>query len=359
VGAPKTVDAQRLLKTNDSLGAVDLSGGFPSGYVEEVKITLKPATLETWNRCFLRGWATQKPKPLGSISESQSAPKEYDPKFAIETPLLALTGQFFGTGAKRDAVSDFDGKTLTLRWPLPFDVQRDSPTLDVVNLSAGRVTVTMQARVRGLSASPPAIFHAHLGSGITKKGTPLPIAEVKGAGAFVGLALGIRPTADSSRRAFAYLEGNEVMRADASTYEGTGSEDFFNSAWYFPDKPFARPFGGATWKQALPPQVAAYRWMVPDPVPFKSDFKFTFEHGNRNNADDLEYRWLACFYATPASTWSVPDDLSSNPDAGIDPQRDLRREATVRRYIQGMLYAMLGVGALVGLWSFLRSRKNG
>jgi len=358
IGTPKIIKAQRMLRTGDSLGAVNVSGGLSQGFVSEVKITLQPATLETWNRCFLRGWATQKPKPLGSISEEQSAPTEFNPKFAIDAPLLAFTGQFFGAAPKRDAVSDFDGKTLTLRWPLPFDARRDSPALDIVNLSAGRVTVSLQATVLGLGSPPPTIFHAHFGSALSKIGKPISVAQVQGAGAFVGLALAIRPDANSKRRAFAYLEGNETMTSDGKRFEGTGTEDFFNSAWYFPDKPFARPFGGETWKQALPPQVVAYRWMVPDPLPFKREFGFEFEHGNRNNANDLEYRWLACFYATPSSTWSVPDELSGNPDVGADPRRDSDREARVRRYVLGMTVALLGAAALYGLWSLLR-RKSG
>jgi hypothetical protein len=178
---------------------------------------------------------------------------------------------------------------------------------------------------------------------------------VQGEGAFVGLALAIRPIATSRRRAFAYLEGNETIKADAQVLEGTGTEDFFNSAWYFPETPFARAFGGMSFKSALPPQVAAHRWAIPDPIPFKRNLDFTFEHGNGNNSDDLEWRWLACFYAAPQATWAVPDELAGNPESGtIDPRREAGREERVRKLVLGTLGAILGIVVLIGLFSVLR-----
>jgi hypothetical protein len=157
-GAPRMVKATQLLKTGQSLGAVDVSGGFRFGFVDQVKITIAPTSIETWNRCILRGFATQREKPLGSLSEQNKAPQTFDPRFAINAPLLAMSGQFLGVGGKSDAASSFDGKTLTLRWPLPFDARRDSPALDVVNTSSGRVTVTIEARVQGLTSRRPRFF---------------------------------------------------------------------------------------------------------------------------------------------------------------------------------------------------------
>ena len=148
--------------------------------------------------------------------------------------------------------------------------------------------------------------------------------------------------------------------ADGKSLEGTGTEDFFNSAWYFPEQPFAGPFAGLTWKQALPPQVAAYRWMLPDALPFERELRFDFEHGNRNNSDDLEFRWLACFYAEPGATWQIADDLEDNPTGGPDPKRDADRATTVRRYVMatgGVMLALLFAATLASLWRGTK-RKN-
>jgi hypothetical protein len=148
------------------------------------------------------------------------------------------------------------------------------------------------------------------GSARSQKGKPIPILKVKGEGAFVGLVLDIRPAPDTNRRTFAFLEGNEMLVADGRKYEGTGTEDFFNSAWYFPENPFAHQYAGMTQKSTLPPSVTAYRWMIPDAVPFKKSFRFDFEHGNGNNSNDLEYRWVAFWYQKPPFRFEVTDGLN-------------------------------------------------
>ena len=359
LAAPKIVSVERLLKDGDSLGAFDISGGFKFGQVEKLEITLNPATLQTWNLVFLRGFATgEQSRGPGSLTEMQNAPTTPDPKFAINAPLLALSGQFFAAKNKSDAVSDFDGKTLTLKWPLPFDKEREAPVIDLFNTSAGRVTVKITATVRQLSASPPMIFHAEYGSALPQDKQPISIAEFKGEGALVGLAMATKPTITSKRRAFAYLEGNELIRADGKLYEGTGTEDFFNSAWYFPDQPFSGEYGGLTFKNPLPPQVSMYRWLVPDALPFNQSLKFDFEHGNGNNTDDVEFRWLVYWYQKPGGSWQVVDALHDEPD---DMQQgradDARREIIFRRYILGSTAVFLGIGALVGLWSVLKNRR--
>ncbi len=359
LAATKVVSVERLLKDGDSLGAFDISGGFQYGQVEKLEITLKPATLQTWNLVFLRAFATgEQARGPGSLTEMQNAPTTPDPKFAINAPLLALNGQFFAANPRSDAVSDFDGKTLTLKWPLPFDKAREAPVVDLFNTSAGRVTVTIKATVRQLSASPPLIFHAEYGSSLPQSKQPISIAEFKGEGALVGLAMATKPTITSKRRAFAYLEGNELIRADGKLYEGTGTEDFFNSAWYFPEKPFAGEYGGLTFKNALPPQVSMVRWLVPDALPFSQNLKFDFEHGNGNNASDVEFRWLVSWYQKPGGSWQVTDALGDEPDDKDEKRaEDTRREVVFRRYILTSTAVFLALGALVGLWSVLKKRK--
>ncbi len=359
IGAPKIVSVERLLKDGDSLGAFDLSGGFKFGQVEKLEITLKPATLQTWNLVFLRAFATgEQARGPGSLTEMQNAPTTPDPKFAINAPLLALSGQFFALNSKSDAVSNFDGKTLTIKWPLPFDKDREAPVIDLFNTSAGRVNVNIKATVRQLDQSPAMIFHAEYGSALPIAKQPVSIANFTGKGALVGLAMATKPTITSSRRAFAYLEGNELIQADGKMYEGTGTEDFFNSAWYFPEKPFTGDYGGLTFKNALPPQVSMYRWLVPDAIPFSQNLQFDFEHGNGNNATDVEFRWLVCWYQAPGGSWKVVDALHDEPD-DVEQGRadDARREIVFRRYILISTAILLGIAALVGLWSVLKGRR--
>lgn len=188
------------------------------------------------------------------------------------------------------------------------------------------------------------------GSSRTQKGKPIPILNVTGEGAFVGLLLDIKPAHNAFRRTFAFLEGNETITADNKKYEGTGTEDFFNSAWYFPDKPFSQLYHGLTFKSTNPPHVTAYRWMVPDAVPFKKSFKFEFEHGNGNNDNDLEYRWVAFWYQKPPFKYEVPNILTANASTLTDSSQSKNTKAPILAAIAGVL--------IVGGWVLSRRLRR-
>jgi hypothetical protein len=185
------------------------------------------------------------------------------------------------------------------------------------------------------------------GSARSQKGKPIPILNVRGEGAFVGLILDIRPAPDTYRRTFAFLEGNETLVADGKKYEGTGTEDFFNSAWYFPALPFLHKYSGLTQRNPSPPSVTAYRWMIPDAVPFKKSFRFEFEHGNGNNDNDLEYRWVAFWYQKPPFRFEVPDELDKGASTPVADSHEEKSSATIP--IFAALAGVLIVGGYVAL----------
>ena len=178
---------------------------------------------------------------------------------------------------------------------------------------------------------------------------------MNGEGAFVGLALGIAPASDSTRRTFAYLEGNETLIADGKKHEGTGTEDFFNSAWYFPDEPFSQPFGGLTFKSKTPPRVSMYRLMTADAVPFRHNFEFQFEHGNGNNSNDLEWAWAAFWYQKPPLQFEITDALGAKSD--IPPRGSTPAK---RKWDEALILSALGFISLVVIFGFgaWRARKS-
>jgi hypothetical protein len=185
------------------------------------------------------------------------------------------------------------------------------------------------------------------GSARSQKGKPIHLLDVQGEGAFVGLVLDIRPAPDANRRTFAFLEGNETLIADGKKYEGTGTEDFFNSAWYFPGQPFSHKYAGLAQKSSSPPSVTAYRWMIPDAVPFKKSFKFEFEHGNGNNDNDLEYRWVAFWYQKPPLKYEVSKELNGGASTPAETMRKGKSDSTVP--IFAALAGILIVGGYVVL----------
>lgn len=207
-------------------------------------------------------------------------------------------------------------------------------------------------------AQTPYRLHSAYGSMRSRKGEPIPILKVRGSGAFVGLVLDIRPAPDTVRRTFAFLEGNELLITDGKEYEGTGTEDYFNSSWYYPDEPFYRDYHGMTYKGFDPPRVTTYRWMVTDAVPFQESFEFQLEHGNGNNSDDLEYRWIAFWYQKGPADFTIENELtggaSGQGGAAAEPAGDETNILLGEPEIWG-------VGALiiaVGVAAFLVTRRR-
>jgi len=220
----------------------------------------------------------------------------FDGQRAIDAPLLALAGQERGEELGKNAVSDYDGARLQLLWPMPFKTAK----LSLQNTTNRDLKFNVLARVQNFDGEPSKVrFCALEQSARTQKGKPIHILGVKGAGAFAGLALAITPDATSPHQGFAYLEGNETITLDGAPYEGTGNEDYFSSAWYFPDKPFLDQYNGLSFKSQKPPAISAYRFHVLDAMPFQHDLNFDFEVGRRNNFDDLNWKWTAMWYQIP------------------------------------------------------------
>jgi hypothetical protein len=71
------------------------------------------------------------------------------------------------------------------------------------------------------------------------------------------------------------------------TLHGTGTEDYFNTAWC-PTQEYSAPYhgiiaaGGPNWTEP----VTLYRWHIEDPVIFQKRIRVTFEHGHANRRSD-------------------------------------------------------------------------
>jgi hypothetical protein len=290
--------------------------------IDSLSIQVSPNKLSSWQNLHLRiTWDS------GS-------------KNAVDVSLLALTGQFFAMRPMRSNLVDFDGKTLTLRWPMPYG---SDTKMSFANSGPETIHLLVKRKSAFLPSPLTAYrFCAREGSSRTQKSQPVQMLNVTGQGAFVGLALGIKPAPDSTRRTFAFLEGNETITADGKTYEGTGTEDFFNSAWYFPDEPFSMPYHGLTYKSQSPPQVSAYHFMIPDAIPFRKTLNFAFEHGKGNNSDDLEYRWVAFWYQKPP----LKSEVANSLDTGGRTAQDKTVSGRVSTGTQGSLWVRFYLAAL-------------
>jgi hypothetical protein len=350
--APTQTPARKItIAPGESGGLVQPEVGARAGIVQEIRIAA-PQDFETLSNLRLRVVRMRVIRRIGShVSSSQEGQS-----VLVDVPLSALCSQFFADASGRmspmsNAITSFDGKTIVVRWPMPFDGKTDDMHIDLLNAGTKPVETSLSARFAPLGEASPYRFHALAGSARSQKGKPIEMLQVKGAGAFAGLNLAIAPRADSPRQTFAYLEGNETIFADDKVYEGTGTEDFFNSAWYYPKQAFNRPYHGLTFKSEKPPRVACYRLMPQDAVPFSKSLRFVLEHGNGNNSDDLEYQWVAFWYAKTGSTATVPDTLSAD---SVSNDAENAGNSAVLSFIPKALGAVLLVVTLMALARVLR-----
>ena len=276
---------------------------------------------------------------------------ENEKQNAIDVPLGAFAANFHGSFPLTKGFSDtglwaHSAKSLLVRALMPFT---KGAKLTLTNNGATDLSASTRVSWHAISADAPLRFCARFGTAQTQKGKPLDILSAQGSGAFLGFSLGVKPLPSSARRAFAYLEGNETIEADGRSYEGTGTEDFFNAAWYFPKKPFAKLLYGLTFKQDLPPQFSAYRLMIPDAVPFQKNLRVTLEHGNRNNTDDLQYSWVAYWYQKTPLNFSIEEAAPQNAAAESEDGAS-KKSSPVETAAAGLGVILLAVAALILRW---------
>jgi len=94
------------------------------------------------------------------------------------------------------------------------------------------------------------------------------------------------------------LEGWERIYVDGETtpsVTGTGTEDYFNSGFYFSSGAYSAPYWGCTVRDYLKSRCAAYRFHVPDPIPFHRELIVDFDHGYTNQVAG-DYSSVAYWY---------------------------------------------------------------
>lgn len=126
------------------------------------------------------------------------------------------------------------------------------------------------------------------------------IADIKGKGHFVGVNYYVH-----SPTPMWYGEGDDMIFIDGDTLptlNGTGTEDYFNTAWC-PNTLYAHPYYGyprvnndVGWLG----RTHVYRFHISDPIYFDKSLKFTIEHGHANVLT-LDLASVAYWYQESAS----------------------------------------------------------
>jgi hypothetical protein len=279
-------------------------------------ISLKPGEIVTLLShegagCIHRFWVTIAPRTDVSIL-SQVIIRMYwdgDQYPSVECPIGAFFG--VGFGMQKEYISLPLSETsggYNCYWPMPF---HKSARWTLANGSGKQLELFYyNIDYTALDSLPTGTRHFHAQfrrENPTTPGKNYTILETAGEGHYVGTALFMKG------RSMSFLEGNEMVYIDGDikpTLEGTGTEDYFCSGWYFDRGLYSAPYHGVVIKDEKAPRVSAYRWHIEDTIPFSKSIRFTIEHGSENTVP-ADYSSVAYYYLAGPSPmpFPLPSDL--------------------------------------------------
>lgn len=243
-------------------------------------------------------------------------------------------GALFGTAMTKSNVrslmmsvdSLIDNGAWTSYFPMPFS---KSATLTLNNGDSSPLNATIDAVVQPCSGSVPSdsdwgYFSTQYTNGPTTPGELWPILSATGPGVAYGLTHTFRGAIVLPANTLEFLEGDEQVWLNRTTpgnsindtdvtMLGTGTEDFYESGWYFQDLqdngqtavPYAMPLTGLTTSvyvntglSCVGSCLSALRLMLADSQAFgAAGISFNIEHGPVGNNIQADYETCAFYYA--------------------------------------------------------------
>ena len=233
-----------------------------------------------------------------------------DGKKRVDAPL----GEFFGSGLGENEVRSLffamdPNGWYSAWWPMPYLARA---TVTLVNTTQykldGQSEVTAARSAQAgidLVTGKSGYFTALSTRGETTFGSDWKIADTTGRGKFVGVSQtmeGLQP--DGNTRG--YLEGDERVYVDGErtpAIHGTGTEDYFESGWYFNQGTYSTPFHGNSGHEVAAGECknecdSAYRLHITDSVTFQNQLTFGIEHGQQDDHPAV-YGTTAFLYSAP------------------------------------------------------------
>lgn len=199
---------------------------------------------------------------------------------AVEVPV----GDFFavGFGYRREVrslvVQVEEGDSYNCYWPMPF---ARSARITLQNQSEKPLNSTyfqIDYEEKPLADRTPYFCAQYRQEFPARKGEHYLILDAEGEGHYVGTVLSVR-----TRSPAWFGEGDERFYIDGeerASIQGTGTEDYFLSAWGLRAHSF--PYSGTPLligvRQAIGSKLSSYRWHIADPVRFKKSLRMTIEH---------------------------------------------------------------------------------
>jgi hypothetical protein len=225
-----------------------------------------------------QGWATN-----GSANHQEMLLRIYwdgRERPGVEAPV----GDFFACGfGRRSEVISLpvvveDADSYNCFWHMPF---RRSARMEIVNQSEKPISLLYfnidWVKKDSLPEATPYFYAQYRQEYPAQQGQDYVILETQGKGHYVGTLLNVR-----TRSPAWFGEGDEKIYIDGETAPsiwGTGTEDYFLSAWGL--KKTGTPYFGVPYFDQwgiVGGHTSAYRWHIHDPFIFNQHLKVTLEH---------------------------------------------------------------------------------
>ena len=253
----------------------------------------------------------------------------FDGRTTVDSPVAEFFGAPLGERDVRSLMFGMDpaaGGWYSAWWMMPY---ASSATVSLVN--------TTGATIAGIDAevthAPDAKWATELGpdgnaghfTTESRRGPTTPardwlFADRPGRGRFVGVTQVVHnQLAGGNERG--YLEGDERAYVDGAlspAFHGTGTEDYYESGWYFNRGEYSGVFTGNTGHRVRSGSCAVecdgmYRLQLGDAVPYTTGLRFGIEHGPQNDYQVDE--------SSTAYLYTKPDTSARATDTIVDRRR--------------------------------------
>ena len=188
----------------------------------------------------------------------------------------------FARGARLELISEMGVKPVVFYYYVDFEQYREAdPELGYFHAQWRRQNPT-DGIEQGGQTNDEYLFG---GTNLDGAGNYV-LLEAEGRGHYVGSVLNVHNLRQTTEWNW-YGEGDDMIFIDGEPWpprlHGTGTEDYFNTAWC-PTQAYHAPYhgltvpGGENWSG----QVSYYRFHVEDPVVFDRSIRVGIEHGHAN-----------------------------------------------------------------------------
>ena len=309
VSFPEPPDNGRILP-GDSALVLDLAG---PGVIRRIRLTLASDDPHYLRRLALRMYWDDEEDPSVNVPLGDFFGNGFDHRPYSALPMGASSGGFYSYLA------------------LPFPRHARIVIVNGTGTTVDALAFDAEVQVGTDLPVPVATFHAEWSRDLRLRASqPHRVVDIEGAGWFVGTSV----SAQGYDNTLAFLTGGERIRIDGRTFSQATTPDYISDPRVANGEAFAGAFQGIVLRDDEQGRIAAYRWHLPDPIPFRASFRLDLERES-NDRESADFATVAYWYQTEPhrplprlpspGERKVPDVLI--PSAAIY-RDDLRLEGT-------------------------------